>query len=156
MASTWTNIQNNEVASSVRLKINTLGGNYAKTTQDVDTINTKITTINSNISTINTQINTLKTLSGMVGISTSVACGASLWTKDTSAEYEDYAYKATITISGVTDVMVPFVCYDKAQQESGIFTGVESGANSVTIYAKEKPTADFTIPNIVFVKSVSV
>ena len=156
MASTWTNIQNNEVASSVRLKINTLGANYAASTKTIDTMNSSITTINSDISTINTQINTLKTLSGMVGISTNIACAASAWAKDTSATYADYKYKATITISGVTSAMVPFVNYDKAQQESGIFTGVESGTNSVVLYAKEQPTADFTIPNIVFIKAVAV
>lgn len=63
----------------------------------------------------------------------------------------NFPYKAEITVSGVTATgWFPIVAFSTAALETGIFDNapVETGANKVIIYAKEKPTSAITIDAI--------
>lgn len=153
MAFTWTDIQNNEGAGSVRGKLNALGADYANTSTSIDGLSTSINVINAQLTTIN---GSLQTLNSMLSISNNVSCPVAQWEEDSEKTYADFIYKADLFISGVTSDMVPFVNFSATEQESGNFIGATSGTNIVTIWANDKPSSDFIIPNIVLLKSVSV
>lgn len=157
MAFTWSNIQNNEGAGSVRTKLNNLGTDYATTSSSISTsidgLSTSVSTINGEITTIN---GTLQALNTMVSISNDVSCPVSQWAEDMAKTYDEYTYKADLYIQGITDEMVPFVNFSATEQASGNYIGAESNTNIVSIWAKDMPSADFTIPNIVFIKSATI
>lgn len=153
MAFSWTDISNNEVASSVRTKLNTLGSDYANNSSTIDDLNTQVNLIDSKIVTIN---GNLQILNSMMSISTNVSCPVAQWATDTAQTYEDYPLKADLYIQGVTSDMVPIVNFAATEQVSGNFIGAESATNVVTIWAKETPSGDFTIPNIVLLKGVTI
>lgn len=157
MAFTWSNIQNNEGAGSVRGKLNALGTDYATTSTSqqtsIDGLSSSVNTINEQLTTIN---GSLQTLNSMLSISNNVSCPVAQWEEDVAQTYEGFIYKADLYITGVTSDMVPFVNFAASEQESGNFIGATSGTNIVTIWASDKPSADFTIPNIVLLQSVSV
>lgn len=75
----------------------------------------------------------------------------SAWASDST--YRDYPYKATITCSGATADMFPYVEFSEADAQSNLFfEGAASGSNSVTVYASAIPSATITIPTITFYK----
>lgn len=77
-----------------------------------------------------------------------VSVAASSWTNDST--YADYTKKAVISLSNVTAAMFPEVVFAPEEAESGNFAAVAAaGAGSVTIYAKEAPSASITIPSII-------
>lgn len=68
----------------------------------------------------------------------------------TDSTYSDYGYKVDITLNGVTANDVPSVNLAIEQATSGIFSPIAiSSTNCVTIFASEKPSSNFVIPNIV-------
>ena len=79
--------------------------------------------------------------------STDVAVATTAFVEDTT--YEDFPYRAAITINGATAAMKPDVTFAYAEVASGIFCSVaESYDGGVYIYASEVPEADITIPVI--------
>lgn len=82
---------------------------------------------------------------------TNISVETSAFVSDTT--YTDYPYKVSLTCNGVTDKYIPTVNLASTQATTGNFSPVSlSGTNAVTIYAKEKEIAAFTIPSIVCVK----
>ena len=156
MAFTWSNINNNENAKSIRNKLNALGADYATTEQSTST---QLNSLNNSVQNINTQIiainGVLQKLNAMMSISTNVNCPVAQWAEDTAKTYENFPYKADLYIAGVTADMVPIVNFAATEQESGNYTGSESTTNVVSIWAKEIPSAALTIPNIVLLKAVN-
>ena len=156
MAFTWSNINNNENAKSIRNKLNALGADYATTEQNTST---QLNSLNNSVQNINTQIiainGVLQKLNAMMSISTNVSCPVAQWAEDAAKTYENFPYKADLYIAGVTADMVPIVNFAAAEQESGNYTGSESTTNVVSIWAKEIPSAALTIPNIVLLKAVN-
>ena len=72
----------------------------------------------------------------------------SAWASNTT--YSGYAYRASVACSGVTANHFPVVVFSPADALGGNFAPVvQSYAGGVYIYAKSKPTATVTIPNIV-------
>lgn len=90
-----------------------------------------------------------------VKVVTNVSCPLSAWVSDTTT-YANYPFKANLTVTGATADYIPLVNFAPTEQESGNFVGSESATNIVTIWAKEIPSADFTIPNVVLMKGVSI
>ena len=79
---------------------------------------------------------------------TSKTVSTSAWSSNST--YSDYAYRASVTCSGVTANHFPEVVFSPADATSGNFAPVaQSYSGGVYIYAKSKPTATVTIPNIV-------
>ena len=77
-----------------------------------------------------------------------VSVATSAWVSDST--YTDYAYKAVISLNGVTADMFPEVVFLPDDVASGNFAPVVvSAAGSVTIYAKAVPSSAVTIPSIV-------
>ena len=77
-----------------------------------------------------------------------VSVTSDLWTAVSGMG--DFGFVASIPVSGCTANYVPNVVLDLASAISGNFAPVsESGTDVVKIYAKEKPTADITIPTII-------
>lgn len=65
--------------------------------------------------------------------------------------YENYPYKATLDLTGVTASMIPVVIYNMNDATSGILSPVaETKAGSISLYASEVPSNDITIPAIMF------
>lgn len=66
-----------------------------------------------------------------------------------SSVYSGFSFQATITCSGVTANHVPDVVFGPVEATSGNYAPVaQSAANSITIYARSKPSATITIPMI--------
>lgn len=79
---------------------------------------------------------------------------ASAWGSD--ATYTDYPFSATISATAVTADHLPEVNFGAVEAAGGNFAPVAlSGANTVKIYAKAKPTATITIPSILCTKAVT-
>lgn len=69
------------------------------------------------------------------------------WVADTT--YTDYDYKAVLTLTGMLSTYEPSVVFGLAEVESGNFASVcLAGTDTITIYAKEIPSASITIPLI--------
>lgn len=63
--------------------------------------------------------------------------------------YEDFPFKVSIPIEGLTEKHLVEVIFSQAEASSGIFAAVTSSADGeVIIYAAEKPAEDITIPTI--------
>lgn len=61
----------------------------------------------------------------------------------------DYPYRAQISISGVTEDLVPYVSFsDEDAASTNYSQEAESYNGGVYIYAATKPTADVSIPKI--------
>lgn len=77
-----------------------------------------------------------------------ISVATSAWVSDST--YTDYAYKAVISLNGVTADMFPEVVFLPDDVASGNFAPVvASAAGSVAIYAKTVPSSAVTIPSIV-------
>lgn len=73
---------------------------------------------------------------------------ASSWSSDST--YADYAYRAAVACSGVSEEHFPIVVFSPADVLGGSFAPVaESYSGGVYIYAASKPAAAVTIPSIV-------
>ena len=69
---------------------------------------------------------------------------SSSWVADNT--YDDYPYKAVMTVPGMTINHIPDVYFDAANALSGGFASfAESGVSSVTIWATEKPSTDISV-----------
>jgi len=153
MAFNWVNINNNEIAGSVRSKLNSLGTNYASDSINIDNLSSGINTINSELATINGK---LQTLNSMVGIALNVSCPSSQWVEDTDKTYTNFPYKVDLFVQGTTSDMSPIVNFAPVDQESGNYIGAQSSTNVITIWGKEIPETDFVIPNIILIQEVYV
>ena len=66
------------------------------------------------------------------------------------ATYEEYGYRAQITLTGVTASMVPEVIFGLDDAVSGIFAPiVESISGGIYLYASEQPSDATTVPTII-------
>lgn len=73
----------------------------------------------------------------------------SAWAANSGGGMEQ-AYKASITVSGVTANNCAEVIFSRTQIEQGIFDCfTDTAQNAVVIYASSKPTAAITIPTII-------
>lgn len=69
---------------------------------------------------------------------------SSSWVEDNT--YDDYPYKAVMTVPGMTINHIPDVYFDAANALSGVFASFsESNVSSVTIWATEKPSTDISV-----------
>lgn len=79
---------------------------------------------------------------------TNVTIPVSAFVADTT--YQDYGFRAAVSLEGVISSMVPEVVFDVATAASGDFAPVaESYAGGVYIYASSTPQNDITIPTII-------
>lgn len=66
---------------------------------------------------------------------------------------ENFPFRASVALSGVTSSMIPEVIFNLADATSGVFAPVaDSYDGGVYIYASEKPAATVTIPTILLWK----
>ena len=73
----------------------------------------------------------------------------SAWVTNSGGDSEQ-AYKASISVSGVTANNYAEVIFSRAQIEENIFDCFSDTAqNAVIIYASDKPSAEITIPTII-------
>lgn len=145
MAFTWTDIQNSESALSVRTKLNSLGQKMGVESQRIDSLQNDVSALEPQVVNLNT----------IITIAQNISCPVSQWYDDSVRTYADYPYKADLYIAGTTSDMVPLVNFSASDQESGNYIGAESATNVVTIWAKEKPNAALTIPNVVLLKEAN-
>lgn len=86
-------------------------------------------------------------------ISNNLAVATSAWVSDTT--YEDFPFRAAVTITGCTASHRPDVTYSVEDATSANFAPVaESYAGGIYIYAAEKPTATITIPTVILMKQI--
>lgn len=79
---------------------------------------------------------------------TNTAVATSAFADDTT--YEDYPYRATIALAGVTSSMIPEVIFAVPDAASGTFApGAESYNGGICIYAADVPEAAVVIPTII-------
>ena len=82
-----------------------------------------------------------------------VSVSAATFIEDTT--YEDFGYRAAVTLSGVTANMVPEVVFGVADAMSGIYAPVTACYDGgIYLYANAVPEADITIPTIICWKAV--
>ena len=147
LSSSSTNpVQNKVITEALSGKVPTtrtvngkaLSGNITLAAADVDAVPTT-RTINGNALSANI-VTQLKF--------TNKTVATSAWTSDST--YTGYNYTAVVSCSNVTATMIPDVIFSPADAMSGNFAPVaDSSAGSVTIYAKEVPSATITIPTII-------
>jgi len=78
---------------------------------------------------------------------TDVVVAVEDWVEDTT--YTDYDYKAVLTLTGMLATYEPSVVFGLAEIESGNYASVcLAGTDTITIYAKEIPSASITLPLI--------
>ena len=130
MAYKWTDISNGENALSVRTKLNALG-------VEAQSLNTQVANLATTVSSFTASIIIIS-----------------------DATYENYPYKASLSISsslpsGASAAdYIPFVMFSATDQESGNFAGADTTASSVDIYCTEKPSSTITIPQILLIGNV--
>lgn len=79
---------------------------------------------------------------------TNTTVAAAAFAPDTT--YADFPFRATVSLAGVTETMVPEVVFGATDAASGIFAPVaESISGGVYLYAAEVPSANITIPTII-------
>lgn len=79
---------------------------------------------------------------------TNTAVAASAFVDDTT--YEDYPYRASIALAGVTSSMIPEVVFAVPDAASGTFaSGAESYNGGIYIYAADIPETGVVIPTII-------
>lgn len=128
---TWTNFSDGDEAVGIRGKINALGQNVQSFSGSV-------------VSNLN--IKALIFLNQIVP--------TSAWQSDST--YVNFPYKATIACNGVTENDTPLVMFGATEQESGNYTGSDSGTNAVYIYCSVVPSDSITIPNIIVLQGVDL
>lgn len=83
-----------------------------------------------------------------------VSVPLSAWVSDST--YTGYPYKAVITCTGVTADYFPQVAFSQPQITEYFPASVaETGAGTVTVWVRKKPTAAITIPTILCVRQAA-
>ena len=86
-------------------------------------------------------------------IQNNVAVETSAWASDTT--YESYPYRASVAITDCTADHVPDVTFSLEDVSEGNLAPLaETYAGGIYIYAKEKPSAQITVPTILLIKVV--
>lgn len=79
---------------------------------------------------------------------TNVSVSASAFVSDST--YEDYGYRASVALSGVTSSMIPEVVFSLADVSGGNFAPVAETYNGgIYLYAADVPESQITIPTII-------
>lgn len=87
-------------------------------------------------------------------VKNNIAVATSAWASDTT--YESYPYRASVAITGCTANHVPDVAFSLEDVSEGNLAPLaETYAGGIYIYAKEKPSAQITVPTILLIKVVS-
>lgn len=74
------------------------------------------------------------------------------WIDDT--QYSDYPYRASLSIQGITNTMIPVVIFDTPDAISGMFAPVsKSYDGGIYIYASQIPENSLTIPTILILEA---
>lgn len=135
----WAHIQTllEEIRTTVDKKVTAEEGKGLSTNDFSNTLKAKLSNINSAI---------------IIKNNTPVAVSA--WAADTT--YEDYPFKASISVTGCTANHTPDVSFGLKDVTGGNLAPLaETYAGGIYIYAKEKPKAEMTIPTILLTKVVS-
>lgn len=70
-----------------------------------------------------------------------------------STTYEDYPFRASVTLKGVLDSMIPEVIFSLSDATSGLFAPIAETYNGgVYLYASDVPEEDVIVPVIIFWK----
>lgn len=140
MAFTWNDIANEDAAYNVRTKLNNFGESYEETTDDTTSLFRKFEGFH----------NFIQKIDKGVFIASNVVCASSLWVNDDNGTYIQFPFRADISISGVEQNMIPIVDFASEEQEGGNLCGAQTQENILTIWAKDKPIENITIPTVVF------
>lgn len=66
------------------------------------------------------------------------------------ATYEDFSYRAAVSLEGVLETMIPEVIFSLTDATSGLFAPIaETYTGGVYLYASDVPESDVTIPVII-------
>lgn len=115
------------------------------TVSDIGTVLTASADNMENISATATDIESRQ--HGMFLIAKDVEIPNSAWKSNST--YEDYPFRASITVAGCNANYVPDVYFDVEDINLDIFAPISETGNSVVyIYAKEKPGKTITVPTI--------
>ena len=96
----------------------------------------------------------LSSINSSAIIQNNVAVETSAWASDTT--YESYPYRASVAITDCTADHVPDVTFSLEDVSKGNLAPLaETYAGGIYIYAKEKPSAQITVPTILLIKVVS-
>ena len=80
-----------------------------------------------------------------------VTVQASEWMAST--KHRDFPWEADTPVKGVTEKHIPFVTFDHIDSATyGLGTVADTGNETLTIYAVEKPGQDLVIPQVVFIE----
>lgn len=115
---------------------------------DTTTINAQYTALLDNLAQelANLEAGTAVELKKLAFASTAVPVSA--WAENST--YEDYPYRAAVTLSGVTAAMIPEVVFGLAAMSENSFAPVAECYNGgVYIYAADVPESAITIPTII-------
>ena len=95
----------------------------------------------------------LSSINSSAIIQNNVAVETSAWASDTT--YESYPYRASVAITDCTADHVPDVTFSLEDVSEGNLAPLaETYAGGIYIYAKEKPSAQITVPTILLIKVV--
>lgn len=95
----------------------------------------------------------LSSINSSAIIRNNVAVETSAWASDTT--YESYPYRASVAITDCTADHVPDVAFSLEDVSEGNLAPLaETYAGGIYIYAKEKPSAQITVPTILLIKVV--
>lgn len=128
---------------------NTVSGH----TSSLDNFATELQTTNTNLSNLSNTFNTAwGTIQNSTIIVNNTTVSVSAWSSDSTV---DYPWKANVAVSGATTSYVADVYFSLADASGGNFAPTcETGTNTVTIRAMEKPSTTITIPTIKLIKVV--
>lgn len=140
---TWNDIANEDAAYNIRTKLNDLGEGYERIASSVEGLEYGFEYYRNSIQEIDKN----------VFIASNVVCDSSLWVNDSNGTYIQFPFRADISISGVTQNMIPIVDFASEEQESENLCGAQTQENILTIWAKDKPTKNITIPTVVFLEA---
>lgn len=135
----WAHIQTllEEIRTTVDKKVTVENGKGLSANDFSNTLKAKLSNVNSAI---------------IIKNNTTVAVSA--WAADKT--YEDYPFKASIYVTGCTANHIPDISFGLKDVTGGNLAPLaETYAGGIYIYAKEKPTAEMTIPTILLTKVVS-
>lgn len=111
------------------------------------TINNKALSSNITLSASDVGAATEAYVDSRILVFTNQTVATSAFTSDST--YEDYPYRASIVLSGVTTNHMPEVTFALAEATSGNYAPVsETYDGGVYIYAQEVPESSITLPSI--------
>lgn len=135
--------------------LNNMGQGISQNSTDISGLTTKINSISTTLGQTTSQVTSLSQsvskLSSSVYVLTNVSVATTAWTS--SATFSGFAYQASIPFPNVTSQYMAIVSFSPSDAMNGNLAPVAvSGANIVTIYAKQKPSAALSIPSIAALK----